>query len=258
MIKKYNNTCDSIYRSTLPQCICGRRFSDLHKLGQHHKICKVFKEKEPERHAAMLKRKLEKIDHERPNFLICYLCGNKFGFHSIEIHQKTCREKKERELQETHHTKKHVDLPDAPDLKIPKHDDDAEVIKKYNDVCDSIYRSTLPQCVCGRRFSDLHKLGQHQKICKVFKEREPERPKAKSPRKEKVSPAKSNVVKRESSHSQHQSVPPLKSPPKSSLKSPGGVDAGIAAYQSITLLLPLLNQKQLLRLSESLKTRMRE
>jgi len=116
---------------------------------------------------------------QKPNFLICFLCGREFGKYSIEIHIKACIEKQSdgdpKSFEKSTKSKKKDNL----DIKYPeeleqifaKLDMNEEVtvneILNYNQVANQLFRdNTMKPCpMCNRKFLP-DRLEVHLRSCK--------------------------------------------------------------------------------------------
>ena len=112
---------------------------------------------------------------QKPNFLICYICGREFGKYSLEIHLKACIEKKNEieEMQKTGKSKTKTIYKNPEELdtifsKLALNEDvGTNDILKYNQIANEIFREkTMKPCPnCNRRFLP-DRLEVHLKSCK--------------------------------------------------------------------------------------------
>lgn len=99
---------------------------------------------------------------EQPNFVLCYICGQKYGSKSIAIHEPQCLEKWKKENDR---------LPKGQRRPIPKKPDVIQSGQKYdvNAANEAAWQSSQAQLIpcenCGRRFA-TDRLPVHQRSCK--------------------------------------------------------------------------------------------
>lgn len=100
-----------------------------------------------------------------PNYVICYLCGRKYGTKSIAIHEPSCIKKWHAENQKL---PKHLrrKLPTKPDYsKLSSGDFDGNYVDQMNEMSYKAAQEQLIPCEnCGRTFLP-DRLGVHQKSC---------------------------------------------------------------------------------------------
>ena len=100
----------------------------------------------------------------KPALPLCHLCGQQFGTASIKIHQKTCKEKYERERGRA--------APEAPMSPFLNGGDErqikgmtAQAIEEFNDSAYQAWAGDLEPCPnCGRRFLP-DRLAVHARAC---------------------------------------------------------------------------------------------
>jgi hypothetical protein len=112
---------------------------------------------------------------QKPNFLICYICGREFGKHSLEIHIKKCIEKQteiaEQEKSSKSKSKNMYKNPEELENIFSKlalnEEVNANEILEYNKIANEIFReNTMKPCPnCNRRFLP-DRLEVHLKSCK--------------------------------------------------------------------------------------------
>ncbi|KAJ3254976.1 hypothetical protein HK103_006678 [Boothiomyces macroporosus] len=106
-----------------------------------------------------------KADGKNPFTIICYICGREYGSKSIDIHEKNCMEKWEKQQRElpknlrTARPQKPVPLPGLPDKSQDK--------QAYNDAAFNEYaNNSRVECeVCHRKFAP-DSLVKHARACK--------------------------------------------------------------------------------------------
>lgn len=112
---------------------------------------------------------------QKPNFLICYICGREFGKYSLEIHLKACIEKHTEAAGQNKSSKSKIkniyvnpdELEDIFSKLALNEDVDANDILNYNKIANEIFReNTMKPCPnCNRRFLP-DRLEVHLKSCK--------------------------------------------------------------------------------------------
>ena len=121
-------------------------------------------------------RSSEEMAPKPPPYVICYLCGRKYGTKSIAIHEPHCIKKWHSENKKL---PKHLrrQLPTKPDYtKLSSGDYDGNYIEQMNEMSYKAAQEQLIPCGnCGRTFLP-DRLQVHQKSCTSDKPMKPARP----------------------------------------------------------------------------------
>lgn len=150
----------------LPCENCGRRFA-ADRLPVHLRSCKPKPGQQSSNQDSFGdKRGPSKapMPPKEPVYIICYICGRKYGSQSIEIHEPQCLEKWKIE---NNNLPKHLRRPiPVKPAGVPLSSSGAYDMEAMNEAAFQASKLQLLECEnCGRRFQP-DRLGVHQRSCK--------------------------------------------------------------------------------------------
>ena len=161
---------ESAKAQLLPCDRCGRTFAP-DRLSVHQRSCKATggskgaggpSASTPTPSSSVQSTPRKSKPPEQPGFVLCYICGQKYGSKSITIHEPQCLEKWKKE---------NAQLPKGQRRPLPKKPEVLQSGGSYdvNAMNDAAWQSSQAQLIpcenCGRRFAS-DRLPVHQRSCK--------------------------------------------------------------------------------------------
>eukprot|EP00761_Pharyngomonas_kirbyi_P011337 gb/GECH01011362.1/.p1 GENE.gb/GECH01011362.1/~~gb/GECH01011362.1/.p1 ORF type:complete len:391 (+),score=78.49 gb/GECH01011362.1/:1-1173(+) len=154
---RYNEEAFRVYSDARTPCPgCGRRFAP-DSLMTHINSCSAGKQKIQGNNGS---------PSQKPNALVCHLCGQLFGSASLNIHLKTCERQYMIQQERLPPSLRRGEPPPPPDCPVPKNIRNTEAVERYNAEAFQVYNeSCLNPCPhCGRSFN-VDALLKHVESC---------------------------------------------------------------------------------------------